>query len=36
MTTPNVVTRKAGSQTSAEITIIAQPSAHKTMSIVTW
>src|SRR5580692_11879677 len=29
-------TGEAGSQTSAESTIIAQPSAHKTMSIVTW
>jgi|HubBroStandDraft_6_1064221.scaffolds.fasta_scaffold20534_2 hypothetical protein len=36
MTTPHVVTGEAGSQTSAESTIIAQPSAHKTMSIVTW
>ena len=35
MTRPHVVTGKAGSQTSAESAIIAQPSAHQTMSIVT-
>ena len=36
MTTPNAVTREAGRWTSTESTIIAHPSAHRTLMTVMW